>query len=76
MSILAANFFIVGLLVALGVLFLKVSILKAVLLLLDAIVAFPIFIKFKDIPESRKYTWRIVRLIASVVILLLIVILI
>ena len=76
MSILAANFFIVGLLVALGVLFFKVSILKAVLLLLDAIVAFPIFIKFKDIPESRKYTWRIVRLIASVVILLLIVILI
>ncbi len=76
MSILAANFFMVGLLVALGVLFFKVSILKAILLLLDAFVAFPIFIKFKDMPESRKYTWRIVRLVASVVILLLIVILV
>ena len=75
-SILAANFFMVGLLIALGVLFFNISNLKAVLLLLDAFIAFPLFVMFKDMPESKKYTWRIVRLVASIVILLLIVILI
>ena len=76
MSMLAANFFVVGLLIALGVLFFEESILKAVLLLLDAFVAFPLFVKYKDIPESKKYSWRIVRLVASIVFMLLIVILV
>ena len=71
MSILSINFFAVGLLAALGILHLKQPLL-AFLYLLDAFIACPIFFKFKDLPESRKYVWRIVRLAASVVFLLLI----
>lgn len=71
MSILSINFFAVGLLVALGILHLKQPLL-AFLYLLDAFIACPIFFKFKDLPESRKYVWRIVRLAASAVFLILI----
>lgn len=73
-SILAANFFVVGLLVALGVLLLKVSVLKAVLLFADAFVAFPIFVVFRDLPASKRYVWRIVRLILAVILMLLVLI--
>ena len=73
---IAANFFIVGLLAALGVLMWKVELVKSVLLFLDAFVAFPLFIKFRNIPESRKYVWRIVRLVAAIIILVVVMVVI
>ena len=51
MSMLAANFFMVALLVVLGALLFKVSLLKAVLLFIDAFVAFPVFFELTDLPE-------------------------
>ena len=76
MTMLAANFFMVGVLAALSVLLFKTSVLKSILLLLDAFVAFPLFFYFKDLPESKKYTWRIIRLVAAVVLMLVVVIVI
>ena len=75
-SILAANFFVVGLLVALGVLLFKVNTLKAMLLSVDALVAFPIFFVFRNLPASKKYAWRITRLILAVIVALLVLILV
>lgn len=69
---LATNFFVIGLFVMLGILLFRISAIKSVLLLLDCAVAFPIFLKFKNLPESKKYAWRLVRLVVSLIIMVLI----
>lgn len=61
------NFMAIGILLALGILTIRISILKAVLTILCGAVACPVFFKFKELPASRLYVWRLVRLIASVV---------
>ena len=76
MSMLAANFFMVALLVVLGALLFKVSLLKAVLLFIDAFVAFPVLFELTDLPESKKYIWQIVRLVAAIAIMLVVAILV
>ena len=72
MSMLAANFCMVALLVVLGALLFKVSLLKAVLLFIDAFVAFPVFFELTDLPESKKYIWQIARLVAAIAIMLVV----
>ncbi len=62
------NFFAVGILIVLGCLSMTNSVFKGVLLIADAFVAFPVFFKFKNLPESRIFTWRLVRFIAAVII--------
>lgn len=41
---------------------------KGILFILCGAVAFPIFFKFRSLPASRLYTWRLVRLIGAIVI--------
>lgn len=62
------NFFAVGILIMLGCLSMTSSVLKGVLFLVDAVVAFPVFFKFRNLPESRIFTWRLVRFIVAVII--------
>ena len=67
-KMLIVNFFAVGILIALGCLSMGTSVLKGILLILCGAVAFPIFFKFRNLPASRLYTWRLVRLIGAIVI--------
>ena len=67
-KILVVNFFAVGILIALGCLSMSTSVLKGILFILCGAVAFPIFFKFRSLPASRLYTWRLVRLIGAIVI--------
>lgn len=61
------NLFAIGIFIALGILSMSTSVLKGILLILCSIVACPIFFKFTNLPASRVYTWRIIRLAISVV---------
>ncbi|MBD5506865.1 MAG: hypothetical protein HDR05_02105 [Lachnospiraceae bacterium] len=67
-KMLIINFFAVGIMITLGCLSMDTSVLKGILLILCGVVAFPIFFKFRNLPASRLYTWRLVRLIGSIVI--------
>lgn len=67
-KILVVNFFAVGILIALGCLSMSTSVIKSILFILCGAVAFPIFFKFRSLPASRLYTWRLVRLIGAIVI--------
>ena len=58
--------------VLLGVLAMKDSIIKGILSIICAGIACPIFFKFRNMPASRLYVWRLVRLIIAVCILLVI----
>ena len=66
-KMLIVNFFAVGIMIALGCLSMSTSILKGILLILCCVVAFPVFFKFRNLPASRLYTWRLVRLIGAIV---------
>ena len=73
--IMAINFIVMVLLIFAGLMLFKSSAFGGILLFLDSFVAFPIFIKFKDLSESKKYTWRIVRLAASLLIAIILIVL-
>lgn len=45
--------------------------LSIVIRLFSGLIAFPIFFKYRNLPESRRYSWRIVRLIGAVAFLFL-----
>lgn len=66
-KIMVVNLFAVGLMIAFGCHAMSTSVLKGILLILGGAVAFPIFFKFKDLPASKLYTWRMVRLVLAVV---------
>ena len=61
------NFIAVFLFVVIGVVTLNVSVIKGILCILCGAVACPVFFKFKDLPASRLYLWRVVRLVVSVI---------
>ena len=67
-KMLIVNFFAVVIMIALGCLSMSTSVLKGILLIVCAGVAFPIFFKFRNLPASRIYTWRLVRLVGAIVI--------
>lgn len=69
---LIINFCVVGILIILGCLSMSTNVLKGVLLILCGGLAFPIFFKFQNLPASRLYTWRLVRLIGAVVLAVII----
>lgn len=71
-KMLIINFCAVGFLIALGIAVMGSSVLKGILLLLTSVVAFPIFFKFRELPASRLYTWRMVRLIGAIVLAIVI----
>ncbi len=64
-KMLIINFIAVAFAITIGVLTIKTSILKGILFMLCSLIAFPIFVKFRNLPASRLYLWRLVRLIAS-----------
>ena len=67
-KMLIVNFFAVVIMIAWGCLSMSTSVLKGILLIVCAGVAFPIFFKFRNLPASRIYTWRLVRLVGAIVI--------
>lgn len=66
------NFIIMGIILVSGILTISSSVLKGVLLIVSSLIACPLFFKFKDLPESRLYIWRLVRLIGAIVVALVV----
>ncbi len=73
-TMLIVNSAIVVLFVILGALMFSNNVIKGILLILCALIAFPLFFKFKDLPASKLYVWRILRLVLAIVIAIPIVI--
>lgn len=61
------NSIVMAMLVFVGVKTITSRILLGILDIIGAIIAFPFFIKFKNLPASKLYMWRIVRLVVGVV---------
>ena len=74
-KMLIINFFAMAFFVVIGILSLGSSVLKGILFIVCALLACPVFFKFRDLPASRLYVWRLVRLIVSVVVVIAIAIL-
>lgn len=72
---LIINFVAMALFIAVGVLFMGSSIVKGILCIACAAVACPVFFKFRNLAASRLYVWRIVRLVAAILIMIAILIL-
>ena len=66
------NFFAIAILCLIGYKLLAANVFEGILFFIDSLVAFPIFFKFKNMPESKKFTWRIIRLIVSVILAIVI----
>lgn len=73
--IMAISFVVMSILIITGFMLLKSNVVGGILLFLDSFVVFPIFLKFKDLSESKKYTWRIVRIAASILIAIILIVL-
>jgi len=71
-KLLTINLISVGVFITLGCLSMSTSVLKGILLIICGAVAFPIFFKFKNLPASRLYFWRIIRLIGAVLLFIVI----
>ncbi len=71
-KMLVVNFVVMAMLIACAVLAFKASVVKAILLGACSIVAFPVFVIFRKLPDSRLYVWRLLRLVLSVAIAVLI----
>lgn len=66
------GFMIMGFLIAFGVLTFRTSVLCGMLTILDAAVACPIFFKFTDMGMGKLTTWRYVRMVIAIVLLVMI----
>ena len=71
-KMMVINFLAIAVFILAGVLTFSTSILKGITLLVCAAIACPVFFKYKDLPASRLYFWRIVRLVAAVSLMLVI----
>ncbi len=67
-KMMALNFVAMAILITCGVFAFSSSILKGILFIICSVIALPIFFKFTDLPDSKKYIWRLVRLIVAVII--------
>ena len=65
---LIINLFAVALFLTLGVLMINISILKSVILIICGAMAFPVFFVYRNLPSSKLYMFRIIRLVLAVVI--------
>lgn len=64
-NMMIACFILLASIVAISVLTFGSSILKGISLILCAVVAWPIFVIFKNLSASKRYRWRLVRFIAA-----------
>lgn len=71
-KLLIPGFALMGFLIAFGGLMMSSGALRGICLLVDAVIACPVFVKFRDLPESKKYIWRKARLCTSGVLMALI----
>ena len=65
-KMMVINFFAMAVFIAIGVLSFGTSVLKGILFIICAALACPIFFYFKELPASRLYVWRLLRLIVSI----------
>ena len=65
-KMLVINFLAMAIFIAVGVLSLGTSVLKGILFIACSVIACPIFFKFRDLPASRLYVWRLLRLAVAV----------
>ncbi len=70
LKVMFLNFGFVMLFIILGIVLLKGKVLGSIICFLGAFISFPIFFKFKNLPMSKLWMWRIVRLIGSIVFVL------
>lgn len=69
---LVVGFIAAAALVALGIMSVRNSMLKGILLIICALVAFPIFFVFRVLPSSKLFIWRLVRVIAAILLAIVI----
>ncbi len=69
-KMMVINFIAIAVFVAIGIMTLGNSVLKGILFIACSGIACPVFFKFRDLPASRLYVWRLIRLIAAIVAML------
>lgn len=74
-KILVINFIAITVYLSAAIISWDTNVVQMIVLVLCSVIACPVFFKFKDLPASRLFTWRLFRLIASVVVLLVLLIL-
>lgn len=74
-KMMVINFIAIVIFIAVGVMSFSTSIVKGILFFLCGVVACPLFFKFRDLPSSRLYVWRLVRLILSIICMIVIAVL-
>lgn len=65
-KMMVINFLAMAAFIVIGVLSLGTSVLKGILFMVCAVLACPIFSYFRQLPASRLYVWRLLRLIVSI----------
>ena len=70
--LLIINFIAIVAFITIGCMTMGTSALKGILFILCSGIAFPIFFKFRELPASKLYTWRLIRLIAAIVVAIVI----
>lgn len=55
-----------------GILFMGSSVIKGILGIACALIVCPVFFKFRELPASRLYVWRLVRLVLALLFMILI----
>ncbi len=60
-NMIIINFALMALLVLMGCGAMANSILSGIVFLMGSVISFPIFIKFRNLPQSKQYMWRIIR---------------
>lgn len=61
------NFTAILILLLFGLKTLSVSVVSGIMCFVGAIIAFPIFFKFRDLPASKLYVWRLIRLVVAII---------
>lgn len=63
---IAVNFIIMVCLIAVGFNAISSSIFTGIVCCVGSLIAFPIFIKYRDLPQSKLFMWRVIRAMASI----------
>ena len=71
-KVLFTNLFVMALFATIGIMALGNSIVKGILFITCSLIACPLFFVFRDLPASRRYAWRLFRLIVSLCMFLVI----
>lgn len=69
-KMLIINFVAIVIFIIAGMSIMDTSVLMGILMILCSVIACPIFFKFRSLPASRLYLWRLLRLIVSAIVAL------